>query len=77
MPEKLYMRRATMSISSTMAIGLEWKIICMKSNMVSDNRCYSHMVSVYRCCSHMVSVHRCCTHMISVYRSTLKCNNSY
>ena len=28
MPEKLYMSSATMSISSTMAMGLEWKIIC-------------------------------------------------
>lgn len=28
MPEKLYMSNATMSISSTMAIGREWKIIC-------------------------------------------------
>ena len=29
MPEKLYMSSATMSMSSTMAIGLEWKIICI------------------------------------------------
>lgn len=28
MPEKLYMSSATMSMSSTMAIGREWKIIC-------------------------------------------------
>ena len=29
MPEKLYMSSAIMSIRRTMAIGLEWKIICM------------------------------------------------
>lgn len=28
MPEKLYMSSATISMSSTMAIGLEWNIIC-------------------------------------------------
>ncbi len=28
MPEKLYMSSATISTSSTMAIGLEWNIIC-------------------------------------------------
>ena len=28
MPEKLYIKSATISMSSTMAMGREWKIIC-------------------------------------------------
>lgn len=39
MPEKLYMSKAIMSIRRTMAIGLEWKIICMTVAQVSVTLC--------------------------------------
>ena len=39
MPEKLYMSKATMSIRRTMAIGLEWKIICMTTAQLSVTLC--------------------------------------
>ncbi len=35
MPEKLYMSRATMSTRRTMAMGLEWKIICITETQES------------------------------------------
>ncbi len=35
MPEKLYMSRATMSTRRTIAMGLEWKIICMTETQES------------------------------------------
>jgi len=35
MPEKLYMSRATMSTRRTMAMGLEWKIICITERQES------------------------------------------
>ncbi len=47
MPEKLYMSRATMSTRRTMAIGLEWKIICTTETQESAGE---SIVKRKQCC---------------------------
>lgn len=44
MPEKLYMSSATISMSSTMAIGLEWNIICNIHRVFMASACNTQMV---------------------------------